>query len=72
MSTNTYDIYTPRDDAMLMNDASGMYGTAHYSECVTPTRLSTYIGPTVPSQILQQPANMDVETGIYIESGPQM
>eukprot|EP00971_Amphidinium_carterae_P017638 347468-Amphidinium_carterae.1 len=28
--------------------------------------------PTVPSQMLQQPANMDVETGIYIESGPQM
>eukprot|EP00971_Amphidinium_carterae_P139258 2759563-Amphidinium_carterae.1 len=28
--------------------------------------------PTVPSQMLQQHANMDVETGIFIESGPQM
>eukprot|EP00971_Amphidinium_carterae_P123398 2443794-Amphidinium_carterae.2 len=40
----------------------------------TPQNVSQPPGfpPTFSNQLLQQPANMDVETGIFIESRPQM
>eukprot|EP00971_Amphidinium_carterae_P139835 2770389-Amphidinium_carterae.1 len=65
MSTTTYDIYTPRDDAMMPQAC--MVNRNSQSVSHPPG-----FPPTVPSQMLQQHANMDVESGIFIESGPQM
>eukprot|EP00971_Amphidinium_carterae_P214943 4265436-Amphidinium_carterae.1 len=65
MSTNTYGIYTPRDDALMPQACTTQ---------PTPQNVSQPPGflPTFSNQMLQQPANMDVESGIFIESGPQM
>eukprot|EP00971_Amphidinium_carterae_P187053 3712867-Amphidinium_carterae.1 len=58
MSTNTYEIYTPRDDAIMPQACMAQPATQSVSH--------------PPCQMLQQLASMDVETGTYIESGPQM
>eukprot|EP00971_Amphidinium_carterae_P166969 3309018-Amphidinium_carterae.1 len=67
MPTTTYDIYTPRDDA-VMPQASMV--TPNYQSVSHP--YPPGFPPTIPSPMLQQHMNMDVESGIFIESGPQM
>eukprot|EP00971_Amphidinium_carterae_P111516 2208306-Amphidinium_carterae.1 len=59
--TTTYDIYTPIDDASMPQACR-----------VNPNYQSVSHPPTIPHQMLQQHTNMDVESGIFIESGPQM
>eukprot|EP00971_Amphidinium_carterae_P242485 4814907-Amphidinium_carterae.1 len=63
--TPTYDIYTPRDDASMPQACmvNPIYQTVSH-----PPGFPT----TTPPQMLQQQMNMDVESGIFLESGPQM
>eukprot|EP00971_Amphidinium_carterae_P034266 674631-Amphidinium_carterae.1 len=63
MSTNTYDMYTPRDDAIMPQACMAQPTTQNVSQ-------PPGFPPTIPYQILQQLANMDVETGVFIASGP--
>eukprot|EP00971_Amphidinium_carterae_P019329 380624-Amphidinium_carterae.1 len=63
--TTTYAIYTPRDDASM---PQACMVNPNYQSVSHPPGFP----PTIPPQMLQQQMNMDVESGIFIESGPQM
>eukprot|EP00971_Amphidinium_carterae_P070744 1398979-Amphidinium_carterae.1 len=64
--TTTYDIYTPREDVIMPQARM----TAH------PTYQTVSHPPgfpqTIPSTAMQQHVNMDVESGMFRESEPQM
>eukprot|EP00971_Amphidinium_carterae_P241040 4785468-Amphidinium_carterae.1 len=65
MLTNTQEFHTPRDDALTPQACTTQPAHQNVSQ-------PTGFPPTFSNQLSQQTANMDAETGIFMESVPQM